>query len=1518
MAKTVYNKNVANPSDVTASIFSSDEQLKYGEIVLCNNINEPGIYIFTKSDDGETKIQKMNSVDNIILKQDVDPSASGAVANGDTLYEMVSKFQNQIDDLSGDGKSEAEKVNKIVAAVGINEDGSYKIISGNYVGNATSIADAISKLDAAINTVSGSSVKEAKEYTDAKITESIKALDAETSAGDGEEFVKITEADGLVSGEVKALSVEKDATGLKYDLKLGDYIFGSVDIPQDQFLKEAIFISAATVDDIAEALTYGQSIEHGKPYLKFVWKLEKELKPTYVDVSGLIDVYTAADVKLSDAYSGTSFDIKSGTSVEDAIGKVTNELTSIEENIESNKVNSSEKTINVTTSDTGTNIDINIDNDTIVKNETVAKQGQLSVALNVEKTYVDNGYVRTKYTLKSKDGSYGVINDTRDVFVGDETDGFIKVETQAVSDAEGNRTDKITITPVIQKTVNNATGPNVDDANGFATAWGVKEYVRSGIDGDGIMAGDDVLQPYENYRGHINFDSSSIDYDTVHKALYKTDNNMQLLDEALGFESSGQNVHQYPSATTQDCLLIKDDRTVMDALKTLDKAIADLDFEDNCGENQVFTAFTQENGHVRLEKQNVTGRKLAEYSVVDVTNPSGATFKVAEADTLGQALGKLQGQINAMDWTGTTASDQVFTGITEKDGLVSASTADVTTRTLKGYSVQNITDTSAAASKIATGDTLGVGLGKLQGQINAMDYTANTSSDKVFTYISNKDGQLTTSAENITNRVITGYVEGTDADVAATDTLGQALGKLQKQINSMDYTANTGNDKIFTYIAEADGKLTTSAESITSRVITGYAEGADADVAETDTLGVALGKLQGQINAMDKATQAEENSVIYDVTESDGKVSATSKHIVDIKLSGYTEGAIASGRVSSGDTLGQALGKLQGQVNDLDWTGATTANEVFTGITESDGKVSATTALTTSRTLSGYTVETISDNSATASKVAPTDTLGKALGKLQGQINAMDLSSGANDNKVMTDLTQKDGQLTPTYSNVTSRKLDGYGTTANTKVTATQTLGVALGNLQGQIDSLNYTANASTDKVITAITQTDGKVEVETQNITSRIITGYAEGTDADVAATDTLGQALGKLQKQINSMDKTASSETGKFVRTVAEADGKVSETRGYIVADDVKITAATVNEANVKEAWKLVNNEGTQLGSTIKIYKDSSLKSVALSGDTSTVGQWLVFTYALSDGSEDVVAVDVSKFLVQAEFQSGVTADNSGIVHGVVYGNSESVVTAYTATGGANGTAKVLGVNGDGFYVNNIQTAINAKVNSAISLLDSSSATTNAGYYMTGITITDGKVTAIGQAQLTAQETKLSTGNSTTAIGNVVTGLSVSDHAITLNKKDFPEVAWKRVSAGGANIDATTTADTISIVTGNTGITLDGDTTNKKITISHTDTSSQSSVDAGSGKFIKSVSVDTYGHVTGLTTGNTVDSATTAANSAKVAGKTVGNANGNVPLSNGTVNTNLNADMIDGKHVAVVSAIPSSPDANTIYILA
>ncbi|SFI89627.1 hypothetical protein [Brevibacillus centrosporus] len=51
-----------------------------------------------------------------------------------------------------------------------------------------------------------------------------------------------------------------------------------------------------------------------------------------------------------------------------------------------------------------------------------------------------------------------------------------------------------------------------------------------------------------------------------------------------------------------------------------------------------------------------------------------------------------------------------------------------------------------------------------------------------------------------------------------------------------------------------------------------------------------------------------------------------------------------------------------------------------------------------------------------------------------------------------------------------------------------------------------------------------------------------------------------------------------------------------------------------------------------------------------------------------------------------------------------------------------------------------------------------------------------------------------------------------------------------------------------------------------------------------------------------------------ATVAGKTVGNASANVPLSNGTVNTNLNADMVDGYHVGSGANQIPTRDANAI----
>ena len=85
---------------------------------------------------------------------------------------------------------------------------------------------------------------------------------------------------------------------------------------------------------------------------------------------------------------------------------------------------------------------------------------------------------------------------------------------------------------------------------------------------------------------------------------------------------------------------------------------------------------------------------------------------------------------------------------------------------------------------------------------------------------------------------------------------------------------------------------------------------------------------------------------------------------------------------------------------------------------------------------------------------------------------------------------------------------------------------------------------------------------------------------------------------------------------------------------AQTYSITKVTegISDANVKEQYKLVNKNGVAVGSPINIYKDSSLKGVAL------VDQELQFTYILADGTENTVGVDVSKFLAESEFSNGL----------------------------------------------------------------------------------------------------------------------------------------------------------------------------------------------------------------------------------------------------------------------------------------
>ena len=97
----------------------------------------------------------------------------------------------------------------------------------------------------------------------------------------------------------------------------------------------------------------------------------------------------------------------------------------------------------------------------------------------------------------------------------------------------------------------------------------------------------------------------------------------------------------------------------------------------------------------------------------------------------------------------------------------------------------------------------------------------------------------------------------------------------------------------------------------------------------------------------------------------------------------------------------------------------------------------------------------------------------------------------------------------------------------------------------------------------------------------------------------------------------------------------------------------------ANVKEAYKLVENGKTDAGEYIKVYKDSALQSVELVSEKpaegeegqkgyvpSATGQFLKFTYLTTEGKDNVVYLDVSSFLSESEFGDGLDVSSDGVV--------------------------------------------------------------------------------------------------------------------------------------------------------------------------------------------------------------------------------------------------------------------------------
>lgn len=189
------------------------------------------------------------------------------------------------------------------------------------------------------------------------------------------------------------------------------------------------------------------------------------------------------------------------------------------------------------------------------------------------------------------------------------------------------------------------------------------------------------------------------------------------------------------------------------------------------------------------------------------------------------------------------------------------------------------------------------------------------------------------------------------------------------------------------------------------------------------------------------------------------------------------------------------------------------------------------------------------------------------------------------------------------------------------------------------------------------------------------------------------------------------------------------ISDGKTYSIVDDTKNVESL--PTNVLKRYRLQETDGSTnnlLGEPIDIYKDSSLKSVAL------VGQTLKFTYILADGSESTVGVDVSTFLAESEFGDGLQLTDhvisvklgQGLEFGSETSENKSIKVKIDST--SSDAEKFLSVGANGVKISGVQAAIDAKV----ATLDVTDDKTIEGQYVAAIQETDGIVSVKERANV------------------------------------------------------------------------------------------------------------------------------------------------------------------------------------------
>lgn len=186
----------------------------------------------------------------------------------------------------------------------------------------------------------------------------------------------------------------------------------------------------------------------------------------------------------------------------------------------------------------------------------------------------------------------------------------------------------------------------------------------------------------------------------------------------------------------------------------------------------------------------------------------------------------------------------------------------------------------------------------------------------------------------------------------------------------------------------------------------------------------------------------------------------------------------------------------------------------------------------------------------------------------------------------------------------------------------------------------------NTDLVISQKTVTDNLNRID-----SAIETEIANRVAGDTLITNNLNSEIERAQAAEQSLTSSSSDKTIVVNKTNSGTDLKVNidgttitkNTNGVLGTNLVIQKLTNVTDNTVRDEYALIDGAGNYKGVTIKVYKDSTLKSASLV--TVNNKEYLRLIYIMEDGTEKTVDTDFSNFLSKTEFKDGLTVSGENV---------------------------------------------------------------------------------------------------------------------------------------------------------------------------------------------------------------------------------------------------------------------------------